>query len=172
LFLWTSGLARSIAAKLRRICGEPGRCEDELESTATARNLAALGNVIENGDEPSRPLILACSCRSTSRGDRERRRSPAADVSGILRERGFSRADTDHMRLLLEAATHMRMRTRWRAASYGVLTIRRPSFFELIAPTYNVESRRSIDSSPKLATSRRAIATTLPRSTLVTPVAN
>src|SRR5271167_1110252 len=31
-----------------------------LVSTATARNLAALGPLIESGDEPSRPLILAC----------------------------------------------------------------------------------------------------------------
>src|SRR5260221_5702365 len=58
----------------------------------------------------------------------------------FLRERGFSRADTDHMRLLLEAATHMRMRTR-----IARRIVRRPYYpearrlFELIAPTYDVE---------------------------------
>ena len=53
---------------------------------------------------------------------------------------GFSRADTDHMRLLLEAATHMMTRSR-----LARRIVRRPyypearRFFELIAPTYDVE---------------------------------
>ncbi len=113
----------------------------DLEITATARNLAALGNVIENGDEPSRPLILACLFADfhhvaiASAGDAQR-----LMLVEFLRERGFSRADTDHMRLLLEAATHMRMRTR-----IARRIVRRPYYpearrlFELIAPTYDVE---------------------------------
>jgi poly(A) polymerase len=115
--------------------------EGDLENTATARNLAALGNVIENDDEPSRPLILACLFADfhhvavASAGEAQR-----LMLVEFLRERGFSRADTDHMRLLLEAATHMRMRTR-----LARRIVRRPyysqarRFFELIAPTYNVE---------------------------------
>jgi hypothetical protein len=112
-----------------------------LESTPTARNLAALGNVIEAGDEPPRPLILACLFADfhhvtvASAGEAGR-----LILVDFLRERGFSRADTDHMRLLLEAAAHMRMRTR-----LARRIVRRPyysqarQFFELIAPTYNVE---------------------------------
>jgi poly(A) polymerase len=115
--------------------------EGDLENTATARNLAALGNVIENDDEPSRPLILACLFADfhhvavASAGEAQR-----LMLVEFLRERGFSRADTDHMRLLLEAATHMRMRTR-----LARRIVRRPyyfqarRFFELIAPTYNVD---------------------------------
>ena len=115
--------------------------EGDRENTATARNLAALGNVIENDDEPSRPLILACLFADfhhvavASAGEAQR-----LMLVEFLRERGFSRADTDHMRLLLEAATHMRMRTR-----LARRIVRRPyysqarRFFELIAPTYSVE---------------------------------
>jgi poly(A) polymerase len=113
----------------------------DLENTATARNLAALGNVLENGDEPSRPLILACLFADfhhvaiANAGEAQR-----LTLVEFLRERGFSRADTDHMRLLLEAATHMRMRTRLarriaRRPYYGQAR----QFFELVAPTYNVE---------------------------------
>jgi len=115
--------------------------EGDLENTATARNLAALGNVIENEDESSRPLILACLFADfhhvavANAGEAQR-----LMLVEFLRERGFSRADTDHMRLLLEAATHMRMRTR-----LARRIVRRPyysqarRFFELVAPTYNVE---------------------------------
>jgi len=113
----------------------------DLENTATARNLAALGNVLENGDEPSRPLILACLFADfhhvaiANAGEAQR-----LTLVEFLRERGFSRADTDHMRLLLEAAAHMRMRTRLarriaRRPYYGQAR----QFFELVAPTYNVE---------------------------------
>jgi len=113
----------------------------DLEITPTARNLAALGNVIENGDDPPRPLILACLFADfhhvaiASAGDAQR-----LMLVEFLRERGFSRADTDHMRLLLEAATHMRMQTR-----IARRIVRRPYYpearrlFELIAPTYDVE---------------------------------
>ena len=115
--------------------------EGELENTATARNLAALGSVIETGDESSRPLILACLFADfhhvaiANAGESQR-----LMLVEFLRECGFSRADTDHMRLLLEAATHMRMRTR-----LARRIVRRPYypqarlFFELIAPTYNIE---------------------------------
>jgi poly(A) polymerase len=109
--------------------------------TATARNLLALGSLIENGDEPSRPLILACLFadihhKQIANAGEARR----LEVVEFLRARGFSRADTDHMRLLLEAATHMMTRSR-----LSRRIVRRPyypearRFFELIAPTYEVE---------------------------------
>ncbi len=111
------------------------------ERTAIARNLAALGGAIEAGEEPSRPLILATVFadlhRTTVANAGEAHR---LDLVEYLRERGFSRADTDHMRLLLEAATHMMTRSR-----LSRRLVRRPyypearRFFELIAPTYEVE---------------------------------
>ena len=113
----------------------------DLERTAIARNLAALGGAIEAGEEPSRPLILATVFadlhRTTVANAGEAHR---LDLVEFLRERGFSRADTDHMRLLLEAATHMMTRSR-----LSRRLVRRPyypearRFFELIAPTYEVE---------------------------------
>jgi poly(A) polymerase len=112
-----------------------------LENTATARNLAALGPMIESGDEPSRPLIMACLFadlhRTTVANGGEDHR---LDVVESLRQRGFSRTDTDQMRLLLEAAMHMMTRSR-----LSRRLVRRPyypearRFFELIAPTYDVE---------------------------------
>jgi poly(A) polymerase len=111
------------------------------DRTAIARNLAALGGAIEAGEEPSRPLILATVFadlhRTTVANAGEAHR---LDLVEYLRERGFSRADTDHMRLLLEAATHMMTRSR-----LSRRLVRRPyypearRFFELIAPTYEVE---------------------------------
>jgi hypothetical protein len=115
--------------------------EGDPERTAIARNLAALGGAIEAGEEPSRPLILATVFadlhRTTVANAGEAHR---LDLVEYLRERGFSRADTDHMRLLLEAATHMMTRSR-----LSRRLVRRPyypearRFFELIAPTYEVE---------------------------------
>ena len=126
-------LSAHLRASAAATAGDP-------ENTATARNLAALGRVIENGAEPSRPLILAClyadlhHATVADAGEAHR-----LDLVEFLRERGFSRADTDHMRLLLEAATHMMTRSR-----LARRIVRRPyypearRFFELIAPTYNV----------------------------------
>jgi tRNA nucleotidyltransferase/poly(A) polymerase len=112
-----------------------------LEDTATARNLAALGPMIESGNEPSRALILGCLFADLHRatvadGGEDHR----LDVVDFLRERGFSRADTDQMRLLMEAATHMMTQSR-----LSRRLVRRPYYpearrlFELIAPTYDVE---------------------------------
>jgi poly(A) polymerase len=118
-----------------------GAAGGDPECTAIARNLAALGCAIEGGEEPSRPLILATVFadlhRTTVANAGEAHR---LDLVEYLRERGFSRADTDHMRLLLEAATHMMTRSR-----LSRRLVRRPyypearRFFELIAPTYEVE---------------------------------
>ena len=136
------GLLEVLLPKLsEHLRGRTEVADDGLENTPTARNLAALGNLIENGDEPPRPLILACLFADVhhvaiaSAGEAKR-----LMLVEFLRERGFSRADTDHMRLLLEAATHMRMRTR-----VARRIVRRPyyeqarQFFELIAPTYSVD---------------------------------
>jgi hypothetical protein len=144
-----------------------GAAGGDPECTAIARNLAALGCAIEAGEEPSRPLILATVFadlhRTTVANAGEAHR---LDLVEYLRERGFSRADTDHMRLLLEAATHMMTRSR-----LSRRLVRRPfypearRFFELIAPTYEVEVAtfdrflaETRDHSPRARRSPSAIA--------------
>src|ERR1700729_3932576 len=63
-----------------------------LENSATARNLAALGPMIESGDEPSRPLIMACLFADLHR---PRGANGGGDhplgVAQFLRPRGCSR---------------------------------------------------------------------------------
>lgn len=130
-------LLPKLAAHMRIVGSAAGDPED----VPTMQNLAALGRFIEAGDEPSRPLVLACLFADMHRvgvadaGDAHRH-----DLVEFLRERGFSRADTDHMRLLLEAATHMMTRSR-----FARRIVRRPyypearRFYELIAPTYDLE---------------------------------
>jgi poly(A) polymerase len=135
------GLLEVLLPKLSAHLRATASADGDPENTATARNLAALGRSIDNGEEPSRPLILACLFadmhRTTVAGAGENHR---LDLVEFLRERGFSRADTDHMRLLLEAATHMMTQSR-----LARRLVRRPyypearHFFELIAPTYDLE---------------------------------
>ena len=135
------GLLEILLPKLSVHLRVAGSAEGDPKNIATARNLAAVGRSIDNGDEPSRPLVLACLFADMHRtsvanaGEAHR-----LDLVEFLRERGFSRADTDHMRLLLEAATHMMTRSR-----LARRIVRRPyypearRFFELIAPTYDLE---------------------------------
>jgi poly(A) polymerase len=135
------GLLEVLLPKLSAHLRAAASPEDGPENTATARNLAAVGRSIEDGMEPSRPLVLACLFadmhRTTVANAGEAHRQ---DLVEFLRERGFSRADTDHMRLLLEAATHMMTRSR-----LARRIVRRPYYpearrlFELIAPTYDLE---------------------------------
>lgn len=110
----------------------------DLEETATVRNLAALGSIIAAGDEPARPFILACLFAdlhlATSRELVAERRFELVEA---LRARGFSRADTEQMRLLLEALGHM-----LRLSRITRRLRRRPYFdearrlFELVAPAH------------------------------------
>jgi poly(A) polymerase len=110
----------------------------EWEKTATVRNLAALGKVIAAGDEPARPFILACLFADLHlTTPRELVVERRFDLVDALRARGFSRADTEQMRLLLEALTHM-----LRPSRLTRRLLRRPYFdearrlFELIAPAH------------------------------------
>ncbi len=135
------GLLEVLLPKLSAHLRDTAEVHGDLEKTATARNLAAVGQSIDSGLEPSRPLLLACLFADVHRtsvanaGEANR-----LHVVEFLRERGFSRADTDHMRLLLEAATHMMNQSR-----LARRIVRRPYypearyFFELIAPTYDLE---------------------------------
>ena len=135
------GLLEVLLPKLSTHLRATTSADGNPENTATALNLAALGRSIDRGEEPSRPLTLACLFadmhRMTVVGAAEAHR---LDLVEFLRERGFSRADSDHMRLLLEAATHMMTQSR-----LARRIVRRPyypearHFFELIAPTYDLE---------------------------------
>ena len=103
----------------------------------TVRNLAAMSRALEAGQELSRPFILGCLFADYHLS---RPHDAASEdrfvLVDALRGRGFSKADTEHMRLLLEALTHIitRSRTLRRLA-------RRPYFdqarhlWELIAPS-------------------------------------
>ncbi len=136
------GLLEVLLPRLSEHLRASAGAAENAEDPATLRNLAALGPLIESGEEPSRPLILACvfadlhQARIVNAGEAHR-----LDVVEFLRERGFSRGDTDQMRLLLEAATHMMMRSR-----LSRRLVRRPYYpearrlFELIAPTYGMEA--------------------------------
>jgi poly(A) polymerase len=112
------------------------------ENSATARNLAALGRSIDKGAEPSRALVLACLFADLHRTTTPNAADAAQRLELVehLRERGFSRADTDHMRLLLEATTHMMARSR-----QARRIARRPYYaearrlFELIAANYDID---------------------------------
>jgi poly(A) polymerase len=138
----------------------PHAAEDGFEAIATARNLAAMGRAIAEGMAPSRAMALATLYADLFRG----RNEPAARAELIadLRQRGFSRSDTDQMRLLLEAVGHMMAMTR-----IARRLPRRPYYpearqlLEWIAPTYRfdvVTYDRFLTAPPERSPRRRAEA--------------
>jgi poly(A) polymerase len=108
-------------------------------ASATAQTLAAMGRRIGAGVEPTHALILACLF-----ADLKRTGMPGGqrfDLVADLRMRGFARADTERMRLMLEALPHMLApgrRTR--------RLIQRPYFaearlvYEIVAPAQGGDS--------------------------------
>lgn len=139
---------------------EPPRFTGESYAAPTARNLAALGRLIAEGLTPSRPLLLATLFADLFRVSADPR--ARANLITDLRMRGFSRADTDQMRLLLEAVGHMMAMTR-----QSRRIERRPYYadarrlLELIAPTYGfdvVTFDRFLATPPGRPTRRRGPA--------------
>ena len=116
----------------------PPVSEDAMDAIPTARNLAAMGRAIAEGLAPARAMALAALFADLfrARSGAEARMELITD----LRLRGFSRADTDQMRLLLEAAGHMMAMTR-----ISRRLPRRPYYpearqlLEWIAPTYRFD---------------------------------
>jgi len=118
-----------------------------LEDTATARNLAGLALAIERDLKPSHALALACLfvdlhlllTRRQADGGKQ------VDLLAELRQRGFARGDTEHMRLLMEALPHLMAPSR-RTRNL----IRRPNFeevrhfYQLVAPNYS-HDRSALD---------------------------
>lgn len=110
-----------------------------LSDCATARNLEALSRAVEHDFKPSHQLTLAClfvdlhlrlARRDADGGEK-------VDLLAELRNRGFARGDTEHMRLLMEALPHLMAPSR-RTRSLA----RRPNFdevrhfYQTVAPNY------------------------------------
>jgi len=125
-----------------------------LEAAPTLRVMRALGEAIGAGFEPPRGFLLACLFADLHLA----RGAESASVHSLplchtLRARGFSRGDTEHLRLLLEALNHMLKPSRITRR-----LARRPYFpharqlFELIAPIFSVdpaELDRFLTASPE-----------------------
>jgi len=118
-------------------------CGSALRTAATVRNLDALGRAITAGADPSHSFILACLFADLHLGMVDNPAKVAGerfDLGAELRARGFSRADTEHMRLLLEALPRLISPTR---VTHRLA--RRPYFeharrlFEMLAPTYDAD---------------------------------
>ncbi len=107
-----------------------------LESSPIVRMMGALGEAIAAGFEPPHGFLLACLFADLhlAQGSESASAHPLG-LCNALRARGFSRADTEQVRLLLEALGHMLKPSRMTRR-----LARRPYFplarwlFELIAP--------------------------------------
>ncbi|HLX36820.1 MAG TPA: polynucleotide adenylyltransferase PcnB [Candidatus Binataceae bacterium] len=116
----------------------------------TTRNLAALGGAMSSGTPPPHEVILAAMFLDLMTAGnprdyiptplRELRNGPRTDLVGELRRRGFARADTDFMRLIIEAMPHL-----LRPSRRTRKLMRRPYFeharrlCELVAPVYGAD---------------------------------
>jgi hypothetical protein len=119
----------------------------ELENTATVQNLALMGQAIEQSASFSRSLTLACVYADFYLA-RMRDLAPPQRFALVeaLRARGFAKVDTEHMRLLLEAALHLAARSQaLRRLARRPYFAEARSLFELIVPTTGADPA-SIDS--------------------------
>src|SRR5262249_9796725 len=112
-----------------------------LETAPTMRVMGALGDAIAAGFEPPRGFLLACLLADLPLSNAAESASPPPLwLCNALRARGFSRANTEHLRLLLEAVNHMLKPSRITRR-----LVRRPYFpharrlFELIAPIFSAD---------------------------------
>ena len=113
------------------------RFDHELEAAPTIRVMSTLGDAIGAGFDPPRGFLLACLLADLYPG---RAAEEASHLFNALRASGFSRGDTEHLRLLLEALRHMLKPSRITRR-----LVRRPYFplarrlFELVAPIYSAD---------------------------------
>ena len=118
-----------------------------LEDARTTRNLAALGETISTGASPPHEVVLAAMFLDMQTAGNPGQYVPPHlsairngtqfDLIGELRKRGFARADTEFMRLIIEAFPHL-----MRPSRRTLKVMRRPYFenarrlFELVAGVY------------------------------------
>ena len=118
-----------------------------LQDARTTRNLAALGETISTGISAPHEVVLAAMFLDMQTAGNPGQYLPPQlsalrsgihfDLVGELRKRGFARADTDFMRLMIEAFPHL-MKPSRRTRKL----MRRPYFenarrlFEIVAGTY------------------------------------
>ncbi|HEY6394365.1 MAG TPA: polynucleotide adenylyltransferase PcnB [Candidatus Binataceae bacterium] len=120
------------------------RHKDSLEQSPTVRGMAALGRASREGFGSGRSVVLATMFLDYWRAKSNGSASERIDLLSALRLRGFARADTEHMRLLIEAFEHLAKPSRRTRR----LT-RRPYFaearrwFDLIAPVYEIDREPS-----------------------------
>jgi poly(A) polymerase len=121
-----------------------------LKDSHTTRNLAALGETISTGISAPREVVLAAMFLDLqTAGNPSQYVAPSLaairtgtqfDLVGELRKRGFARADTEIMRLIIEAFPHL-MRPSRRTRKL----MRRPFFenarrlLEIVAGTYGAD---------------------------------
>jgi len=124
---------------LPMLSGHLKQFHHRLEAAPTVRIMEALGGAIGAGFEPPRGFLLACLFADLylARGVESASAQPSL-LCNALRAHGFSRTDTEHLRLLLEALSHMLKPSR-----ITQRLVRRPYFplarqlFGLIAPIFS-----------------------------------
>ncbi|MBV8453364.1 MAG: polynucleotide adenylyltransferase PcnB [Deltaproteobacteria bacterium] len=112
-----------------------------LEVAPTVRIMEALGGAIKAGFEPPRGFLLACLLADLYLAREAKSASVyLLQLCHALRARGYSRADTEHMRLLMDALSHMlkpsRITRRLARRPYFPLARR---LFELIGPIFSAD---------------------------------
>jgi poly(A) polymerase len=115
---------------------------DGLEAAPTIRLMQALGGAIRTGFEPTRGFLLACLLADMhlTRAP-ESRSTHLLQQCNLLRARGFSRAETEQSRLLLEALGRMLKPSRMirRLVRRPYFTVAR-QLLELVAPVYSIKA--------------------------------
>jgi hypothetical protein len=122
-----------------------------LKDARTTRNLAALGETISTGITAPHEVVLAAMFLDMQTAGNPSQYVPPHlgairggtqfDLVGELRKRGFARADTDFMRLIIEAFPHLT-----RPSRRTRKLMRRPYFenarrlFEIVAGTYAADA--------------------------------
>ncbi len=113
-----------------------------LEASATVRGLGALSQARIQGQEFSRPSVLAALYSDFYFSlNHKRLAENRFELVEALRRRGFSKADTEQMRLLLEGLAQMAMpsrtlRRRMRRPYFGEMR----KLFDLLAPIFGANA--------------------------------
>jgi poly(A) polymerase len=136
------------------------KSQTELAETPTVRTLAGLGEIIAKGNEPSRAFLLSCLYADVYLGPIRKGAPPHRfDLVDALRSRGFSRADTEHMRLLLEALPHMLRPSRLtRRLSKRPYFAEARELLELVAPIHGETTGRLDHFLAQTSTEQRPVS--------------